>query len=154
ISRKAPISTLRCPTTSSSATPSPPAASTSRRRRSWGRTRPTSRPGRQAHPTATRRGARREGGRMTLLTVQGVCKRYGGVHALRDADVAVEAGRVHAVLGENGAGKSTLIKIMSGVVQPDEGTILLDGRAVSLRTPAAANEAGIVCIFQELSLIP
>jgi ribose transport system ATP-binding protein len=91
---------------------------------------------------------------MSLLTVQGLSKRYGGVHALRDATLAVEAGRIHAVLGENGAGKSTLIKIMAGVVQPDEGTMLLDGRPVSLRTPAAANEAGIVCIFQELSLIP
>ena len=61
---------------------------------------------------------------------------------------------VHAILGENGAGKSTLIKIMSGVVAPDEGRMLLDGRAVSFADPAAANAAGIVCIFQELSLIP
>jgi ribose transport system ATP-binding protein len=56
---------------------------------------------------------------MSLLNVQGVCKRYGGVHALRDADLIVEAGRIHAVLGENGAGKSTLIKVMAGVVAPD-----------------------------------
>jgi ribose transport system ATP-binding protein len=86
--------------------------------------------------------------------VQGLCKRYGGVHALRDAHLAVETGRIHAVLGENGAGKSTLIKIMAGVVAPDEGTMLLDGRPVSFASPAAANQAGIVCIFQELSLIP
>jgi ribose transport system ATP-binding protein len=91
---------------------------------------------------------------MSLLTVQGVCKRYGGVHALRDANLIVEAGRIHAVLGENGAGKSTLIKIMSGVVLPDEGTLLLDAQPVSFRSPSAANEAGIACIFQELSLIP
>jgi ribose transport system ATP-binding protein len=91
---------------------------------------------------------------MPLLKMQGVSKRYGGVHALRDAELTVESGRIHAVLGENGAGKSTLIKIMAGVVQPDDGTILLGDRPVSFRSPAAANEAGIACIFQELSLIP
>ena len=89
-----------------------------------------------------------------LLAMQGVSKRYGGVRALQDAHLAVVAGRIHAVLGENGAGKSTLIKIMAGVVAPDEGTMLLEGRPISFASPAAANAAGIVCIFQELSLIP
>ncbi|MFN4142872.1 sugar ABC transporter ATP-binding protein [Aestuariivirga sp.] len=84
----------------------------------------------------------------------GVSKRYGGVTALKEADLAVTPGRIHAVLGENGAGKSTLIKIMAGVVAPDEGTITLDSSPVSFATPAAANAAGIVCVFQELSLIP
>ena len=64
--------------------------------------------------------------------MEGVSKRYGGVRALEKADLDVEAGRVHAILGENGAGKSTLIKIMSGVVAPDEGRMLLDGREVAL----------------------
>jgi ribose transport system ATP-binding protein len=86
--------------------------------------------------------------------MEGVSKRYGGVRALQDAQLAVEAGRIHAVLGENGAGKSTLIKIMAGVVAPDEGRMLLDGQPVAFASPAAANAAGIVCIFQELSLIP
>jgi len=86
--------------------------------------------------------------------MQGISKRYGGVRALQDAQLAIEAGRIHAVLGENGAGKSTLIKIMAGVVAPDEGVMLLDGKPVSFASPAAANDAGIVCIFQELSLIP
>src|SRR3954452_21175235 len=86
--------------------------------------------------------------------MEGVSKRYGGVHALRDARLSIEAGRIHAVLGENGAGKSTLIKIMAGVVAPDEGRMLLDGTPVSFASPAAANAAGIACIFQELSLIP
>ena len=86
--------------------------------------------------------------------MQGISKRYGGVRALQDARLVVEAGRIHAVLGENGAGKSTLIKIMAGVVAPDEGTMLLDGQPVAFASPAAANAAGIVCIFQELSLIP
>ncbi|MCA0434608.1 MAG: sugar ABC transporter ATP-binding protein [Proteobacteria bacterium] len=89
-----------------------------------------------------------------LLTMRGVTKRYGGVLALKDADLDIMPGRIHAVLGENGAGKSTLIKIMAGVVSPDEGQISLDGEAVSFSSPAAANAAGIVCVFQELSLIP
>jgi ribose transport system ATP-binding protein len=89
-----------------------------------------------------------------LFRMEGISKRYGGVRALQQADLDVSAGRVHAILGENGAGKSTLIKIMSGVVAPDEGRMLLDGREVSFPDPAAANAAGIVCIFQELSLIP
>ena len=91
---------------------------------------------------------------MTLFAMQGVSKRYGGVHALQQANLSVEAGRIHAVLGENGAGKSTLIKIMAGVVAPDQGDMLLNGRPVAFASPAAANAAGIVCVFQELSLIP
>jgi ribose transport system ATP-binding protein len=86
--------------------------------------------------------------------MEGASKRYGGVKALEKADLTVEAGKIHAILGENGAGKSTLIKIMSGVVEPDEGRMLLDGREVKFASPAAANQAGIVCIFQELSLVP
>jgi len=89
-----------------------------------------------------------------LFRMEGISKRYGGVRALQQADLEVRAGRVHAILGENGAGKSTLIKIMSGVVAPDEGRMLLEGREVSFPDPAAAVAAGIVCIFQELSLIP
>jgi ribose transport system ATP-binding protein len=91
---------------------------------------------------------------MSLFRMEGISKRYGGVRALQDAHLKIEVGRIHAVLGENGAGKSTLIKTMAGVVVPDEGRMLLDGQPVSFASPAAANAAGIVCIFQELSLIP
>jgi ribose transport system ATP-binding protein len=91
---------------------------------------------------------------MSLFRMEGVSKRYGGVRALQDAGLVIEAGRIHAVLGENGAGKSTLIKIMAGVVAPDEGRMLLDGQPVTFASPASANAAGVVCIFQELSLIP
>ena len=89
-----------------------------------------------------------------LLTLSGISKRYGGVRALEDVDFACERGKIHAVLGENGAGKSTLIKIMAGVVQPDAGSMRLAGNDVSFATPSAANAAGVVCIFQELSLMP
>src|SRR5271166_1035034 len=88
-----------------------------------------------------------------ILRMEGVSKRYGGVRALENADLAICAGRIHAILGENGAGKSTLIKILSGVVRPDAGRIVLDGAEVAFDSPAAANRAGIVCIFQGLSLI-
>ena len=89
-----------------------------------------------------------------LFEIRGISKRYGGVHALENADLTIEAGRIHAVLGENGAGKSTLIKIMAGVVAPDEGRMLLDGVPVAFASPSEAQAAGIACIFQELSLIP
>ena len=89
-----------------------------------------------------------------ILRMEGVSKRYGGVRALANADLTVFAGRIHAILGENGAGKSTLIKILSGVVAPDSGRIVLDDAEVAFDSPAAANRAGIVCIFQELSLVP
>jgi ribose transport system ATP-binding protein len=89
-----------------------------------------------------------------LLRMEGVSKSYGGVRALDSADLTIAAGRVHAILGENGAGKSTLIKVMSGVVAPDGGRMTMEGRQVAFATPAAAQAAGIACIFQELSLIP
>jgi ribose transport system ATP-binding protein len=89
-----------------------------------------------------------------FLELSGISKRYGGVRALEGVDFACRKGSIHAVLGENGAGKSTLIKIISGVVQPDEGAIRYDGSEVRFADPTAANRAGIVCIFQELSLMP
>jgi ribose transport system ATP-binding protein len=91
---------------------------------------------------------------VALFRMEGVSKRYGGVRALEKAELTVHPGRIHAILGENGAGKSTLIKIMAGVVAPDEGRMTMQGEEVTFASPAAANQAGIVCIFQELSLIP
>jgi ribose transport system ATP-binding protein len=95
-----------------------------------------------------------DGGAASLLRMEGISKHYGGVRALEDVRFQCDRGRIHALLGENGAGKSTLIKILAGVVQPDSGSIILDGEPVSFATPAAANDAGIACIFQELSLLP
>ncbi len=83
-----------------------------------------------------------------------VSKHYGGVIALDGVDFQCERGEIHAVLGENGAGKSTLIKIMAGVVQPTSGQMFLEGQPVTFPTPVAATDHGIVCIFQELSLMP
>ena len=79
--------------------------------------------------------------------MQGVSKRYGGVRALQDAQLVIEAGRIHAVLGENGAGKSTLIKIMAGVVAPDEGRMLLDGEPVSFASqkPFTTSARNLLC---------
>ena len=91
---------------------------------------------------------------MPFFQMNGISKRYGGVRALENAELLVKPGRVHAILGENGAGKSTLIKIMTGVVAPDEGRMLIDGAEVSFRSPAEAARHGIACVFQELSLIP
>jgi ribose transport system ATP-binding protein len=89
-----------------------------------------------------------------FLALSGISKRYGGVRALDKVDFSCRRGAIHAVLGENGAGKSTLIKIIAGVVPPDEGSLALEGREVRFAEPAAATAAGIVCIFQELSLLP
>jgi len=86
--------------------------------------------------------------------MSGITKHYGGVRALQNVHFEANRGTIHALLGENGAGKSTLIKVLSGVVQPDSGTIELDGQAVEFANPTAANDAGIACIFQELSLLP
>ena len=93
-------------------------------------------------------------GNAAHVTLSRVSKHYGGVTALDAVDFSCALGSIHAVLGENGAGKSTLIKIMSGVVQPDEGVMTLAGKTVQFPNPASANDAGIVCIFQELSLLP
>jgi ribose transport system ATP-binding protein len=89
-----------------------------------------------------------------FLVLSGISKRYGGVRALENVDFACGRGKIHAVLGENGAGKSTLIKIIAGVVAPDAGELHLDGALRQFQNPAAATAAGIVCIFQELSLMP
>jgi ribose transport system ATP-binding protein len=89
-----------------------------------------------------------------LFQMEGVSKRYGGVRALEKADLAVASGRIHAILGENGAGKSTLIKIIAGVVAPDEGRMIMDGADISFSSPAQAAAAGVASVFQELSLIP
>ena len=87
-----------------------------------------------------------------LLQALGIGKSYPGVRALAGVDFTLRRGEVAALVGENGAGKSTLMKVLAGVVQPDDGRILLDGRPVRLAGPADALRAGIALIHQELSL--
>ena len=89
-----------------------------------------------------------------LLRVEGVQKRYGGVHALKGVDFDVVAGETHVLLGENGAGKSTLMGVLSGAVTPDAGTVTLDGQQVRFASPRDAHAAGIAMIPQELDLVP
>ena len=89
-----------------------------------------------------------------VLDVQGVSKRFAGVLALSDVSIELRAGQVHALVGENGAGKSTLIKVLTGVHQPDQGTIVYRGQPVTFARPLDAQAAGISTIYQEVNLVP
>jgi ribose transport system ATP-binding protein len=89
-----------------------------------------------------------------LLQMTGIVKEFPGVRALSGVDLDVRAGEVHCLLGQNGAGKSTLIKVLAAVHQPDEGSIVWDGEAVTLGSPQAALKVGIATIYQELDLVP
>ncbi|MFV0375055.1 sugar ABC transporter ATP-binding protein [Microbacterium sp.] len=88
------------------------------------------------------------------LEAIGIVKRFEGVHALEDARLDVRAGEIHALLGENGAGKSTLIKVLTGIHQPDSGTIRVRDEDVEFENVRVANRAGVVALYQELSIIP
>lgn len=90
----------------------------------------------------------------SVLDVRGVTKAFGGTVALRRVDFEVRRGEIHALLGENGAGKSTLVRIMSGVIQPDEGNLLSEGTQLGLRSAREALDNGISVVHQELALIP
>jgi len=89
-----------------------------------------------------------------MLTFDRVGKRFPGVAALTDVTFTVAAGECHALLGENGAGKSTLGKIAAGIYRPDEGRLLLDGRAVQFHSPRDAALAGVGMVHQELVFCP
>ncbi|MEL6991529.1 MAG: sugar ABC transporter ATP-binding protein [Pseudomonadota bacterium] len=89
-----------------------------------------------------------------LLEMQDISMHFGATKALDGVDFVCKAGEVHAVLGENGAGKSTLMKLIAGVIQPTQGRLRVDGKEASLNSPKTALKHGLVCIFQELSLVP
>jgi rhamnose transport system ATP-binding protein len=89
-----------------------------------------------------------------VLAIRGVSKRFGSIQALQDVSLALEAGEIHALLGENGAGKSTLIKIMTGVQPPDAGEMEVDGLPVVLGSALQAQDRGIVAIYQEPNIFP
>jgi ribose transport system ATP-binding protein len=90
----------------------------------------------------------------TILRVENVSKSFGSVTALRSVNFDLRRGEVHALAGENGAGKSTLMNVIDGIVSPDSGTILLDGQAVEITSPAVAQRLGIGFVHQEIELCP
>lgn len=90
----------------------------------------------------------------SLLQLSAVTKSFGAVRALKGVSFDLQAGEVHALLGENGAGKSTLIKVITGAHHPDGGSISINGETVSQLTPASAHKLGIACIYQQPALFP
>ena len=91
---------------------------------------------------------------VAALEAVGLQKRYGQVLALRGVDFEAYPGEVTALVGDNGAGKSTLVKCLSGVIQPDEGTITVAGRQVVMADPVHATHLGIETVYQDLALAP
>ena len=89
-----------------------------------------------------------------LLEARGIVKNYGHVEVLRGTDFHVERGKVTALIGDNGAGKSTLVKILSGVMPPQGGTILMNGEHVVFESPIHARDLGIETVYQDLALAP
>jgi galactofuranose transport system ATP-binding protein len=89
-----------------------------------------------------------------IVTMKGIYKSFPGVQALEDVDFTLRRSEIHALVGENGAGKSTLIKVLTGVERPDKGTVTLDGKEVSIRSPQHAQEMGISTVYQEINLCP
>ncbi|WP_282606573.1 ATP-binding cassette domain-containing protein [Pelagibius sp. Alg239-R121] len=87
-----------------------------------------------------------------IISMRGISKRFGGVTALQEVDLDVCPGEVLAIVGDNGAGKSTLIKILTGVYQPTEGAIEMDGQALSMNSHSEAIELGIDAVYQTLAL--
>ena len=89
-----------------------------------------------------------------VLSVNSISKSYPGVQALREVSLSLASGEIRAVCGENGAGKSTLVKILMGIVQPDSGSIAINGEIHGVRTPQHAQALGLGVVAQELSLAP
>ena len=86
------------------------------------------------------------------LELRGVTKRFPGVRANDNVNLSVKPGEIHALLGENGAGKSTLVKMIYGILAPDEGEIVFDGAPARIANPRAARRLGIGMVFQHFSL--
>lgn len=105
------------------------------------------------HPPIANRSAT-AGNAAPVIELTGITRRFPGVVANDDISLAFHAGEVHVLLGENGAGKSTLIGILSGVIQPDQGTIAVQGRQVAIASPRAAIDLGIGTVYQHTTLVP
>lgn len=89
-----------------------------------------------------------------VISTRGITKHFGSVQALRGVDLDVYAGEVVGLVGDNGAGKSTLVNILSGALQPNDGSILVDGKTVTFSSSLEARRAGIETVYQDLSLAP
>ena len=87
-----------------------------------------------------------------IVELNNVTKRFPGVIALHNMHLNVKPGEIHGLIGENGAGKSTLIKVLTGVHQADEGTILVNGEEKKFRSPNDSVASGIACVYQELNI--
>lgn len=89
-----------------------------------------------------------------IIEARGITKQFGGVLAVDHVDISVAPGEVHGLVGENGAGKSTLMRILAGVLRPDDGEVLIDGNLLEAGSAKGAIDAGVSLVHQELSLIP
>ena len=88
-----------------------------------------------------------------IVELKHITKRFPGVVALKDMDLQIRPGEIHGLIGENGAGKSTLIKVLTGVHEPTDGEIYVNGERKKFRTPNDAKESGIACVYQELNIV-
>src|SRR5579872_4012177 len=88
------------------------------------------------------------------LELRGITKRFGSLVANDHIDLTIEHGQIHALLGENGAGKTTLMNILYGLIQPDEGEVLVNGSPITLHSPRDAIAAGIGMVHQHFMLVP
>ena len=98
--------------------------------------------------------ARQRSGASPVIATRGVTKHFGSVQALRGVDLDIYAGEVVGLVGDNGAGKSTLVNILSGGLQPNSGSILVDGKNVTFSSSLEARRAGIETVYQDLALAP
>ena len=89
-----------------------------------------------------------------IITASNIAKHFGGVFAVDDVSLSVSPGEVHGIVGENGAGKSTFMRVLSGILTPDRGSVVVDGQKLEGGDPGAALDAGVALVHQELSLVP
>ena len=93
-------------------------------------------------------------GAAPILEARDIVKRFGGVAAVDDVSIAVPPGEIHGLVGENGAGKSTLMRVLAGILTPDNGSVMIDGEQLQAGSARSALEAGVSLVHQELSLVP